>query len=46
MLPGCATFFIGQEAEAEDGGVAGAAELAALRREISLLRVELQGGGR
>jgi voltage-gated potassium channel len=41
-----ATFFIGQEAEAEDGEVAGAAELAALRREISLLRVELQGGGR
>jgi voltage-gated potassium channel len=41
-----ATFFIGQEAEAEDGEVAGAAELAALRREISLLRVELQGDGR
>jgi voltage-gated potassium channel len=39
-----ATFFIGREAEAEDGEVAGAAELAALRREISLLRLELQGG--
>jgi voltage-gated potassium channel len=39
-----ATFFIGQEAEAPDGEVAGATELAALRREISLLRDELQGG--
>ena len=39
-----ATFFIGQEAQADDGDVAGAAELAALRHEISLLRLELQTG--
>lgn len=37
-----ATFFIGQEAEAEDGDVAGARELAALRQEIAKLRADLQ----
>lgn len=42
-----ATFFIGQEAEAPDGEVAGAAELALLRQEIALLRSELrEAGGR
>ncbi len=38
-----ATFFIGQEAHAPDGEVAGAVELAALRREIALLRADLRG---
>jgi voltage-gated potassium channel len=37
-----ATFFIGQEAQAEDGEVAGAAEIAALRRDIELLRADLR----
>ncbi len=37
-----ATFFVGQEAQAHDGDVAGAAELTALRREIELLRAELR----
>ncbi len=36
-----ATFFIGQEAQANDGTVAGAPELAALREEIASLRREL-----
>lgn len=38
-----ATFLIGQEAQAHDGDVAGSTELAALRREIVLLRSELRG---
>lgn len=38
-----ATFLIGREAQADDGDVAGSAELAALRREIVLLRSELRG---
>ena len=37
-----ASFFIGQEARAEDGDIAGAADLAALRRELALLRSELR----
>lgn len=37
-----ATFFIGQEAEAPDGEVAGAQELAALRRDIAALREDLR----
>lgn len=37
-----ATFFIGQEADAKDGEVAGAADIAALRQEIKLLRTELR----
>jgi voltage-gated potassium channel len=37
-----ATFFIGQEAEAHDGDVAGAKQLAELREEIALLREELK----
>jgi voltage-gated potassium channel len=36
-----ATFFIGQEAQAEDGEVAGAREVLALRTEMTLLREEL-----
>jgi voltage-gated potassium channel len=36
-----ASFFIGQDAEAEDGEVAGAADIRALRREIASLRAEL-----
>lgn len=39
-----ATFFIGREAEAADGEVAGAAELAALRREVAALRESLAQG--
>jgi voltage-gated potassium channel len=38
-----ATFFIGQEAQAPDGEVAGSKELVALRQEIALLRSELRG---
>ncbi len=41
-----ATFFIGQEADAPDGEVAGAAELQALRQEIALLRDELRDARR
>jgi voltage-gated potassium channel len=41
-----ATFFIGQEADAADGEVAGAAELRALRQEIALLREELRDAKR
>ena len=41
-----ATFFIGQEADAADGEVAGAAELRALRQEIALLRAELRDAWR
>ncbi len=37
-----ATFFIGQEARAKDGDVAGSAEIAGLRDEIALLRAELR----
>lgn len=37
-----ATFFIGQEAQAADGDVAGQGELAALRQEIASLRAELR----
>jgi voltage-gated potassium channel len=42
-----ASFFIGQDAEADDGEVAGAADIRALRREIASLRAELvkRGGG-
>lgn len=40
-----ATFFIGQEAKARDGVVAGAADLDALRREITSLREELRRTG-
>jgi len=36
-----ATFFIGQEAQANDGAVVGTAELAAIREEIHLLRQEI-----
>lgn len=36
-----ATFFIGQEAQDKEGEVAGAADIAALREEIGLLRSEL-----
>jgi voltage-gated potassium channel len=36
-----ATFFIGQEAQDKEGDVAGAADVAALREEIALLRTEL-----
>jgi voltage-gated potassium channel len=36
-----ASFFIGQEARAEDSEVAGARDLAGLRNEIALLRAEL-----
>ena len=36
-----ATFFIGQEARDKEGEVAGAADIAALREEIALLRSEL-----
>jgi voltage-gated potassium channel len=39
-----ASFFIGQEAEAQDSEVAGAGDLAALREEIALLRRELRRG--
>ncbi len=43
-----ATFFIGQEAHAPDGDVAGSIEVAALRQEIALLRDDLRAsaGGR
>jgi voltage-gated potassium channel len=40
-----ATFFIGQEAAASDGEVAGAPEIAALRADISALREELKRMG-
>lgn len=41
-----ATFFIGQEADAPDGELAGAVELRALRQEIALLRDELRDARR
>ncbi|KJS38689.1 MAG: potassium channel protein [Rhodospirillaceae bacterium BRH_c57] len=41
-----ATFFIGQEAQADDGEVAGAGDLASLRKEIALLRAELRDASR
>jgi voltage-gated potassium channel len=37
-----ATFFIGQEAQAQDSDVAGVEDLAALRQEIAMLRAELR----
>lgn len=37
-----ATFFVGQEAQAADGEIAGSLEIANLRREIALLRSELR----
>jgi voltage-gated potassium channel len=37
-----ASFFVGQEAGAKDGEVAGASDLAALRQEIALLREDLE----
>jgi voltage-gated potassium channel len=40
-----ASFFIGQDAEAPEGEVAGSVELAALRREIAALREELRERG-
>lgn len=40
-----ASFFIGRDAEEPAGPVAGAGELAALRREIASLRAELAGAG-
>jgi voltage-gated potassium channel len=40
-----ASFFIGQDAEAPEGEVAGSIELAALRREIAALREELRERG-
>lgn len=40
-----ATFFVGQEARAIDGEIAGSIELAQLRREIALLRKELRRDG-
>jgi len=39
-----AAFFIEQESKAKDSNVAGAAEMAALRKEIAALRAELRGG--
>lgn len=36
-----ATFFVGRDAESADAEVAGAAELAAMRRELTALRTEL-----
>lgn len=38
-----ASFFIGQEAQAQDSEVVGARDLAALREEIALLRTQLSG---
>ncbi|MBS9403254.1 ion transporter [Halomonas sp. TRM85114] len=38
-----ATFFVGRDAESEEAEVAGARELAALRRELSALREDVQG---
>ena len=40
-----ATFFIGRDAEDRDGDVAGAAELRALRREVTALREDLRAVG-
>lgn len=37
-----ASFFVGQEAGAKDGEVAGASDLSALRQEIALLREDLE----
>jgi voltage-gated potassium channel len=37
-----ATFFIGRDAENEDGQLAGAKSIEALRAEIAALRVEVQ----
>ncbi|HSP59048.1 MAG TPA: ion transporter [Halomonas sp.] len=38
-----ATFFVGRDAESDEAEVAGARELAALRRELSALREDIQG---
>lgn len=38
-----ASFFIGQDAEADDGEIAGAAEIEALHREVAALRADLRG---
>lgn len=38
-----ATFFVGRDAENDEAEVAGARELAALRRELSALREDIQG---
>lgn len=37
-----ATFFVGRDAEASDGELAGSTELAALRQELAALRGEIR----